>query len=50
MSKPDIRLARAVRPEERDHFPGAYAEVDAAQDAGVPVPHPQVANLGCYTR
>jgi hypothetical protein len=43
-------LARAVRPEERDHFPGAYLEVDAVQDIRGPVPHPQVANFGCYIR
>ena len=43
-------LARAVRPEERDDFPGAYLEVDAVQDVRGPVPHPQVANFGCHIR
>ncbi len=43
-------LARTVRPEERDDFPGAYLEVDAVQDVRGPVPHPQVANFGCNIR
>jgi hypothetical protein len=43
-------LAGAVRAEERDDFPGAYVEVDAVQDVRGPVPHPQVANFGCYIR
>ena len=43
-------LARAVRPEDRDDFPGAYAEADAVQDLRGPVPHPQVANFGCNIR
>jgi hypothetical protein len=50
MSKSNIRLARTVRPQERDDFPGAYLEVDAVQDIRGPVPHPQVANFGCNIR
>ena len=43
-------LPRAVRPEQRDDFPGADVEVDAGQDLLGPVPHPQVAHFRCNIR